>query len=125
MELWALPDTLWLGVETTIYLSANTFVEPDLVVYPKGIKLEEVKGSHIVLAIEVVLTSLAYDRGLKARLYARHGFNELWVIDAERRRTVIHSGTEAGAWRSVVERGLDEALTSTALPGFTARLGSI
>jgi hypothetical protein len=25
-----------MGVETTIYLSPNTFVEPDLVVYPKG-----------------------------------------------------------------------------------------
>jgi Putative restriction endonuclease len=41
----ALPERLWLGVETTIYLSANTFVEPDFVVYPKGIKLEEIKGS--------------------------------------------------------------------------------
>ncbi len=76
----ALPDRLWLGVETTIYLSANTFVE--LVVYPRGIKLEEVKGSDILLAIEVAATSLAYDRGLKARLYARHGVNELWVVDA-------------------------------------------
>ena len=74
----ALPEWLWLGVETTIYLSANTFVEPDLVVYPKGIKLEEVRGSDILLAIEIALTSLDYDRGLKAGLYARHGVNELW-----------------------------------------------
>ncbi len=121
----ALSDTLWVGVETTIYLSANTFVEPDLVVYPKGIKLEEVKGSDILLAIEVALTSLAYDRGLKARLYARHRVNELWVIDAERRRTFVHDGREAEAWRSVAERGPEEALTSTALPGFSARLASI
>jgi len=28
----ALPERLWLGVETTIYLTPNTFVEPDLVV---------------------------------------------------------------------------------------------
>ena len=58
-------------------------MEPDLVIYPRGIKLEEVKGSDILLAIEVAATSLAYDRGLKARLYARHGVNELWVIDAD------------------------------------------
>ncbi len=51
----ALPERMWLGVETTIYLSPNTFVEPDLVIYPKGIKLEEVKGSDILLAIEVAL----------------------------------------------------------------------
>jgi len=49
----ALPDRLWVGVETTIYLTPNTFVEPDLVVYPRGLKLETVKGSDIELAIEV------------------------------------------------------------------------
>jgi Uma2 family endonuclease len=121
----ALPDHLWMGVETTIYLSPNTFVGPDLVVYPRGIKLEAVKGSDILLAIEVALTSLAYDRGLKARLYARHGVNELWVIDAERRRAFIHEGPEKGGWRSIVERGPDEALTFAALPGLSVRLGSI
>jgi Uma2 family endonuclease len=121
----ALPDHLWLGVESTIYLSANTFVEPDLVVYRRGIKLEDVKGSDILLAIEVALTSLAYDRGLKARLYAGHGVNELWVIDAAQRRTFVHSSPEGRAWRSVLERGPDDVLASTALPGFSARLGSI
>jgi Uma2 family endonuclease len=121
----ALPDRLWLGVETTIYLSANTFVEPDLVVYPRGIKLEEVKGSDILLAIEVAATGLAYDHDLKARLYARYDVNELWVIDAERRRTFIHSGPGPAGWRSIVERGRDEALTSAALPGFSAELGSM
>jgi Uma2 family endonuclease len=121
----ALPERLWLGVATTIYLSPRTFVEPDLVVYPKGIKLEEVKGSDILLAIEVAATSLAYDRGLKARLYARHGVNELWVIDAERRRTFVHSGPEAAGWGAIVERGRDEPLTFAALPGFLIKLGSI
>src|SRR5277367_6710284 len=108
----ALPDRLWLGVESTIYLSVDTFVEPDLVIYPKGIKLEDVKGSDILLAIEVAPTSLAYDRGL----YARHGVNELWVIEAERRRTFIHSGPGPAGWRTIVERGRDEALTLAALP---------
>jgi Uma2 family endonuclease len=121
----ALPERLWLGAATTIYLSPRTFVEPDLVVYPKGIKLEEVKGSDILVAIEVAATSLAYDRGLKARLYARHGVNELWVIDAERRRTFVHSGPEAAGWRTIVERGRDEPLTFAALPGFSIKLGAI
>src|ERR1700675_1902860 len=45
----ALPDR-WVGVETTIYLTPDTFVEPDLVVYPRGLKLETAKGSDIELA---------------------------------------------------------------------------
>ncbi len=121
----ALPDKLWLGVESSIYLSPNTFVEPDLVVYPRGLTLETVKGADILLAIEVALTSLAYDRGLKARLYARHGVNELWVVDAARRTTFIHSGPAGESWRSIVERAPDEALTFAALPGFSVRLAAI
>ncbi len=78
-----------------MYLSKNTFVEPDLVIYPRGIELEQVKGADIVLAIEVALTSLAYDRGLKAQLYARHEVRELWVIDAKERRTHIHTACKA------------------------------
>jgi Uma2 family endonuclease len=121
----ALPENLWMGVETTIYLSPNTFVEPDLVVYPKGLKLEEVKGSDILLAVEVALTSLPYDRGLKARLYARHGFNELWVIDAVRRVTFVHQEPQREGWRSIAERGPDEALIVAALPDFSMRLATI
>ena len=122
----ALPDPLWLGVESTMYLSKSTFVEPDFVIYRRGIKLEEVKGTDIVLAIEVAVTSLAYDRGLKAQLYARHGVRELWVIDANQRRAHIHTGPKkAGAWEHIVERGPDDFLTCDALPGFSAKLGTI
>ncbi|MGO9744584.1 MAG: Uma2 family endonuclease [Roseiarcus sp.] len=121
----ALPDRLWLGVESTIYLTPNTFVEPDLVVYPRGLKLETVKGSDIVLAIEVALTSLAYDRGLKSRLYARHGVQEFWVVDAAERRTYVHTGAKGEAWQSVVERGPEDRLSHSALPGFALRLADV
>ena len=120
-----LPENLWMGVETTIYLGPHTFVEPDLVIYPRGIELEQVKGADIVLAIEVALTSLAYDRGLKAQLYARHDVRELWVIDAKERRTYVHTGPKAGAWAHIVERGPEDPLTCAALPEFSLKLGSI
>jgi Uma2 family endonuclease len=121
----ALSEKLWLGFESTMYLSKNTFVEPDLVAYPRGIKLEEVKGTDIVLAIEVALTSLTYDRGLKAQLYARHGVQELWVIDASRRRTHVHTAPKAGAWTQIVELGPDDPLTCAAIPGLSVKLGAI
>jgi Uma2 family endonuclease len=121
----ALPDNLWLGVESTMYLSKRTFVEPDLVVYPRGIKLEEVKGTDITLAIEVALTSLKYDRGLKAQIYSRYGVRELWVIDASRRLAHVHTGPGAGVWERVIERAPDDALTCAALPGFSVKLGQI
>jgi Uma2 family endonuclease len=120
-----LPERLWLGVASTMYLSKNTFVEPDLVIYPRGIKLEEVKGTDITLAIEVALTSLKYDRGLKAQIYSRYGVRELWVIDASRRVTHIHTGPGAGVWERVIERAPEYELTCAALPGFSVKLGQI
>ena len=121
----ALPERLWLGVATSIYFTPNTFVEPDLVVYPRGLKLETVKGSDIVLAIEVAMTSLACDRGLKSRLYARHKVHEFWVVDAAQRRTFVHTGPKGDGWRNVIERGPQETLACSALPGFALRLDEV
>ncbi len=121
----AIPKGLWLGIETSIYLAKKTFVEPDLVIYPRGLKLESVKGSDIVLAIEVALTTLAYDRGLKSRLYAKHGFQEFWVVDAAARRTYVHSAPSGKTWTKTSERGPEDELNHPALPGFKLRLADV
>ncbi len=121
----ALPDKLWLGVESTMYLAANTFLEPDIVLYPRRLELEQVRGADIVLAIEVGLTSLAYDRGLKAQLYARHGVQELWVIDAKKRSVWIHTSPSARGWGEIDKRGPKDELAHPAIPGFRVKLGEI
>jgi Uma2 family endonuclease len=111
------PDWLRLAIETSLYLSKRTFVEPDLCLYPKRLMPVDVKGRDVLLAIEVAGSSLGYDRGLKSRLYATHGVGELWVIDATRRVTWIHKGPNAdGTWESVEESGADNALVPEALP---------
>jgi len=121
----AIPRTLWLGIESSIYLTPKTFVEPDLVVYPRGLKLESVKGSDIVLAIEVALTTLAYDRGLKSGLYARHGVQEFWVVDAAARRTYVHAAPSGETWTATSERGPEDELSHPALPRFALRLADV
>jgi len=69
--------------------------------------------------------SLAYDRGIKARLYARHGIREFWVIDADTRVTFVHTGPSGETWSSIVERGPQEVLTTPAAPGFSIRLADL
>lgn len=121
----ALPDDLWLGVESSIYLSDETFVEPDLCVYRRGLRLEDVRGADLLLVIEVAVSSLGYDKRLKAALYARHGVQEYWVIDAERRVTWVHRGPcSDGTWSSVLEKGPEEALTTDALAGLRVVLAT-
>ena len=78
-----------------------------------------------MLAIEVAASSLAYDRGPKARLYARHRVQEFWVVDANERITWIHTGPTDDGWSSIVERGPNETLTTPTLPNFKIKLGGI
>lgn len=122
----ALPDSLWLGVESTLFLAEDTALDPDLLICPAGLKGVRLSGSDIILAIEVSHASLAYDRGPKARLYARHGVRDYWVIDAKRRRAFLHREPRAGGGWGVIDiSGPDEPLTHAAVPGFAFRLADI
>ena len=119
-------DDLRLAIATSLYLSERTFVEPDLCLYPKRILPEDVKGSDVLLAVEVAGSSMAYDRGLKARIYARHGVCELWVIDAATRATWVHRRPDGdGQWGSVEKIEGDNPLSPAALPGIAVRMADL
>lgn len=118
----ALPETLWFGVEATLYLSDDTFVEPDIVLYPRELRKAGPKGADILLAIEVSASSLDYDRGFKAQLYAKHKIQEYWVVDAFNRTTYQFTEPKSKNWRRRVERGPSETLTHPSLPDFSIKL---
>jgi Uma2 family endonuclease len=127
----SLPDGMTMGAETTIQLNDNTILEPDLAVFKRSslirsdANLSHVLPGELLLAIEVAASSLAYDRGLKALLYAHHRVRELWVIDANERITWVHNGPTEDGWSSVVERGPNDTLTTPTLPGFSIGLAGI
>jgi len=118
----ACPPDLIVGIETSIFLSANTFVEPDISLYPERLRSQEVRGPDVLLAVEVAASSLAYDLDLKARLYARHGLREYWVVDAGSRTVWIHTGPSETGWASVVRKAPDDVLSCAAAPDFRFRL---
>jgi Uma2 family endonuclease len=127
----ALPDHLTVGIEMTLRLTNTIMLEPDIAVFPKELFKKSASGfaeldpgeAHLV--IEVAASSIAYDKKLKARLYARHRVKEYWVIDANERITWLHTGPSGDGWTSIIERGPRDALTTPALPGLSIRLGEI
>jgi Uma2 family endonuclease len=127
----ALPPHLTVGVETTLRLTNTIMLESDLAIFPKALFSKTSSGfaqldpGEARLVIEVAASSLAYDRGLKAGLYARHRVAEFWVVDANERVTWVHTGATGDAWSSIIERGPKDALTTPALPGFSIRLADI
>jgi Uma2 family endonuclease len=127
----ALPDHLTMGVEATLRLTERIMIEPDIAVFPKDLfrkspgRFAQLDPGEAHLVIEVAVSSIAYDKGLKARLYARHRVKELWVIDGNERITWVHTGPTGDGWSSIRERGPQDALTTPALPGFSIRLSEI
>src|SRR5215831_1287485 len=127
----ALPDDLTVGVEATLRLTDTVMLEPDIAVFPKGLFKKSSAGfaqfdpGEACLVIEVAASSLAYDKGLKARLYARHRVREFWVIDANTSSTWVHTGPSGDGWTSVTERAPQDRLTTPGLLGFSIRLDEI
>ena len=99
MERWA--GLRWrphvVMQETTFRLSDDTFLEPDFVIFPRADKLKSLSQANVLLVVEIGDSSLSYDRGRKAKVYARFGVRELWVIDAVKRLTHVYlDPTESG-----------------------------
>jgi Uma2 family endonuclease len=127
----ALPDDLTVGVEATLQLTNTIMLEPDIAVFPKelfkksSVGFAQLDPGEAYLVIEIAASSLAYDKGLKARLYARHRVREFWVVDTNERATWVHTGPGGDGWSSVVKCGPQDALTTSALPGLSIRPGEI
>jgi Uma2 family endonuclease len=127
----ALPHDLTVGVAVTLRLTDTVMLKPDIAVFPKELFKKSSEGfaqldpGEAQLVIEVSASSLTYDKGLKARLYARHRVREFWVVDANTHTTWVHTGPNGDAWSSIVTRGPQDALTTSALPGFSIRLSEI
>jgi len=117
---WArrLPDNIRFVPETTFILNQNTFVEPDFVFFPAAEGLTNLRADTALLAVEVADSSLSSDLGRKAKLYARFGIRELWVINAVKLVTHIFRNPQADGYgeRLVV------APTDTLTPSFASEL---
>jgi Uma2 family endonuclease len=94
------PDDVLLTPETTFRLSEDTYLEPDVVIYPRASGLRGLTGANVLLVVEIADSSLHYDTGRKAALYASFGIRELWVIDAVRLTTRVFREPAADGYRN-------------------------
>jgi Uma2 family endonuclease len=121
----ALPDAVRIAGETTFRLSVDTFVEPDFVIYRTEDGLVGLKPSTCLLAIEVADSSLAYDLGRKAALYASFGVGEVWVIAAATRETHIMSGPGPNGYAGTHIVPAHEPLRFAFAPGIQFALSNL
>lgn len=126
-------EDFFVGAEVSVQLSKKTIIQPDLVVgfdrsvarTPEGFLT--IPTAEILLIVEVATTSLSFDRGRKAALYAGQGIAEYWVVDTNRQVTWVHRQPEVAGFGDVTMVTADKELRPLAseFQGFTVRLADL
>ncbi|MFN7922357.1 MAG: Uma2 family endonuclease [Bryobacteraceae bacterium] len=100
-----------IPIEASRADSDRSLPEPDLTVLAES-KAEywtrHPRGDELALAVEVADSSVSSDLTVKAKLYARAGVPEYWVLDIPGRTLVVHRQPEAGQYRQVTRLGETE-----------------
>ncbi len=102
--------------------------EPDIAVlskdgneYPKTFP----PAADVRLLVEISDSTLAFDLGPKARLYARAGIADYWVFDIQARRIIVHRDPSKGAYSSVIAYSEGEQVAPLAHPNALVAVSSV
>jgi Uma2 family endonuclease len=82
----------WIRQQLPLHVRIRSAPEPDLAVVPGGPR-DYAAIDHpttALLVMEISDTTLAYDRGRKASLYARGGITDYWILNLVDRHLEIH-----------------------------------
>ena len=80
---------------------------------------------EVLLIIEVADSSLAYDRGVKKSLYARHGIPEFWIVDLPAGEVEVCRSPGSGDYALVSRVGRGGILEPELLPGATIPVAAL
>jgi len=121
----SLPDNLTLRPQLPIAPDDENEPEPDFAIVPAGTQADGTDATTAILAIEVANTSLRDDLNRKARIYARAGIPEYWIVDVKKRELIVHRSPAGEKYRSVKHLKDLSEVTSSAVPGLVLDLRNI
>jgi Uma2 family endonuclease len=81
----------WVRVQASLDLTPYSVPDPDLAVIAGSARANATptNPTSALLIVEVSDTTLSYDRGLKAELYARVGIQDYWVLNLVQRQLEV------------------------------------
>lgn len=91
--LRAVGDSAKVRAQLPVRLSRSSEPQPDFALVkakPAGYRRAHPSLDDVLLLIEISDTTLRYDLGVKARLYAKHDIPEYWVVDLVKNRIWRH-----------------------------------
>lgn len=92
---------LSIVTDVGVFLDNTNMRAPDLSLMRPDAVRGFAGAEHILLAIEIALTTAGYDLGPRARQYAAHGIPDYWVVDPEARRLHVHRAPGPGGYGDI------------------------
>jgi Uma2 family endonuclease len=125
------PKPHWIKIQATLVLGEYSAPEPDVSLLSGPPCPPAVVAPETLLVIEVSETTLRYDRGRKASLYASKQILDYWVVDVlgkqvEVFRDPVPDKSQKYGWRynSVKPFGLQEQVTPLVSPDISIPIAS-
>lgn len=107
-------------VQNTFRLDAHETPEPDILLLKPREDFylgREAGPQDAILVIEVSDATLSYDRGVTRALYTRFEIPDLWIVDVQRRRVIVHGEPRGEEYADLREYGVGESWHSPVLDG--------
>lgn len=98
--------------------SERSVPEPDIALIRASIleMTQRPQARDLMLAVEISDSTLNFDLGPKASLYARAGIPEYWVLDLNNNRLIVHRDPVDGAYHSVAAYLPEESVSLLSMP---------
>jgi Uma2 family endonuclease len=106
-------------------IDKETYLEPDLPIFVRSASIPHLSPKDILLLMEVADTSLSYDLGFKAKLYAALGVREYWVVNAKTLETIVHLEPGSEGYGKISTHAPSETIAPLALPTLAVSLGAL
>ena len=124
----AVGDRGVVSVQNPIRLDDRSEPEPDVAVLrPRADDYRTAlpMPPDVLLVIKVADSTLAYDRDVKAPLYAVHGLPEFWIVDLAGRAIEVHRKPEGGLYTDVSRVGAGSTLEPVLLLGVSVPVATV
>lgn len=119
------PGNVRVAVESGWSPTADVYFEPDIRLQPRQIGPRHATSDQILLLVEISDTSLHFDLGTKAGLYAALGVAEYWVVEAWSLTTHVHRFPTPTGYGHVMAVAATETLNPERLPGVSVQLSAL
>lgn len=106
----------WIRPQMSLALGKRSEPQPDLAVIEGSPKSVKKTPRTALLVVEISYSTRLLDRGQKAKLYAKAGIQDYWVVDLVTKEIVVHRHPTKIGYTQVTEHKAGEKVSPLVLP---------